>query len=110
MIVNFTRTKRAFHEWDSCQQTEIVRRGNKYNRDLLVREGKRFISSGLKADVDSLVEHYDAWLGKYARTKSSGGDICEPIYVGPDGFPFPTKSKQAFRGKFQALQSKLEGS
>lgn len=110
MMVQFTRTKRAFLDWDSCRETQIIKEGNKFNHDLLFRERKRFAKFNLNREAKSLIRHYGAWLTKYARIESSRGDLCKPVYVGPEGFPFPSKSEAALRTKFKELHSRLEGS
>jgi hypothetical protein len=109
IMVHFARTKQAFLAWDSCKETEIIREGNKFNRDILERERKRLRAADLEKDADKLIKHYDAWLVKYDQIQKEDGDLCKPIFVGTEGYPFPTESEKSFRHKFRQLHSKLEG-
>ncbi len=104
LIINFIRTKRAFLEWDSCQETEIIRKANQYSYDVLLREDKIIKKLGLAEASAKLIKHYKAWLAEYNRIKRSGGDLCNPVYVGPLGFPFPRESEKAFIAKFNKFQ------
>lgn len=107
IIVNFFRSKRAFLEWDSCQETEIIRKANQFNKDLLSREKEKLAKMGLAKDADKLIQHYVEWLKEYDRIKREDGNLCRPIYVGPKGFPFPGASEKALLKKYKELHAKF---
>lgn len=106
MVVHLERTEQAFRQWNSCQETEIIHQGNSFIRNLLLNK-KDLIPPGLQADAQKLIKHYDAWLEEYERRKKGNLDLCEPIYVGPIGFPFPAQSALRFIKEFEALRAEF---
>jgi hypothetical protein len=107
MMVHLVRTRYAFTLWDSCRETDVIYGGNLFIRDLLERE-KKLIPADLEEDARKLVEHYDKWLEKFESQRAAGErGVCLPVYVGPDGYPFPADSAGRFRARFVDLKTAL---
>jgi len=109
--MQFERTGRAFSRWnkkDLYLEGSVVRAGNEVIRDLLLQKG-HLIPPYLMEHAALLVEHYDAWIGKYEaiRGDPSVGDSIEFVFVGPDGYGFPKESEKKFREEFRKLQQDL---
>jgi hypothetical protein len=112
-VMQLERTKRAFDRWDAKNlylEAKIVRDGNVAVRDLLLSNG-HLIPPELMEDASLLVEHYDRWLEEFEtkRVKESPANEDAFVFVGPQGFPFPSKSEQRFKEVFRTLQQDLYG-
>ncbi len=99
------RTKRAFQRWNSKNlylEAKVVREGNEIIRDLLLSKG-HLIPPELLEDASKLIEHYDVWLEKFdSQRASEDPDLgTEFIFVGPDGFPFPSGAEENFQNKYK---------
>lgn len=111
--MQFERTKRAFSRWDRKNlylEAKVVRDGNQTIRDLLLGKG-HLIPPYLMEDACRLVEHYDAWLEAFDRIRgetSTNGNVAF-VFVGPDGYPFPTTAEAKFKAEFGKLQRELYG-
>jgi len=103
--MQFDRTERAFRRWNTQNlflEAKVVRVGNEKIRDLLLNKG-HLIPPELLEDAGKLIEHYDVWLEKFEKQRSSENPDLETkfVFVGPDGFPFPRESEKKFRSKFK---------
>lgn len=112
-VMQLERTKRAFDRWDAKNlylEAKIVRDGNVAVRDLLLSNG-HLIPPELMEHASLLVEHYDRWLEEFEtkRVKESPANEDAFVFVGPQGFPFPSKSEQQFKEVFRRLQQDLYG-
>jgi hypothetical protein len=111
--MQFERTKRAFDRWDQRNlylEGKVVREGNQTIRDLLLSKG-HLIPPHLMGDAARLVEHYDAWLEAFDRIRGENSKLSDTafVFVGPDGYPFPTTAEARFEAEFRKLQSELYG-
>jgi hypothetical protein len=102
--MQFDRTGRAFKRWNEQNlylEAKVVKEGNETIRDLLLKKG-HLIPPELLEDAGKLIEHYDVWLEKFEKQRSSENpDLGTTfVFVGPDGFPFPFESERKFRSKF----------
>lgn len=109
--MQFDRTQRAFKRWKSQDlylEAKVVKVGNEVIRDLLLNNG-HLIPPELLDDAGKLIEHYDVWLEKFEEQRSSENPNLETkfVFVGPDGFPFPTKSEEKFRTTFNEYWAEL---
>ena len=105
------RTKRAFRRWNSKNlylEAKVVRAGNEIIRDLLLSKG-HLIPPELLEDAGKLIEHYDVWLEKFdsQRVSENPGLETEFIFVGPDGFPFPSEAEKNFQNKYKEYWEEL---
>ena len=105
------RTKRAFRRWNSKNlylEAKVVRAGNEIIRDLLLSKG-HLIPPELLEDAGKLIEHYDVWLEKFdSQRVSENPDLeTEFIFVGPDGFPFPSEAEKNFQNKYKEYWEEL---
>ncbi len=99
--MQFDRTHRAFHRWNSQNlflEAKVVGEGNRIIRDLLLHKG-HLIPPELLEEAGKLIEHYDVWLEKFEMQRASEIPDLETVFVfvGPDGFPFPSDSEAKFR-------------
>ena len=85
-----------------------MKTGNETIRDLLLTKG-HLIPPELLEDAGKLVEHYDVWLEKFEKQRSSENPDPEAkfVFAGPDGFPFPSESEKRFQDKFRAYWGDL---
>lgn len=109
--MQFERTERAFGRWNSKNlylEMKVVKVGNETIRDLLLTKG-HLIPPDLRAEAGSLVEHYDVWLEKFEKQRlSENPDLDAPfVFVGPDGYPFPSKAERKFRETFKSYWDDL---
>ena len=109
--MQFERTKRAFDRWTGRNiylEGQVVRKGNEKIQELLLTKG-HLIPTHLMNDASLLIEHYDAWLEAYDRIR--GEKTAEGqedfVFVGPEGYPFPTASEAKFKAEFRRLQFEL---
>ena len=113
VVMQLERTKHAFARWQSQNlylESEIIRKGNLAVRDLLLAKA-HLVPPDLASDARSLVTHYDRWLEEYERVRGGAEpDLDEPfVFVGPKGYPFPARSEQRFRERFEQLRQTLYG-
>ena len=111
--MQFERTKRAFDRWDRKNlylEAKVVREGNQIIRDLLLTKG-HLTPPHLMEDARRLVEHYDAWLEAFDRVRgeTSTSSNTAFVFVGPDGYPFPSTAEVHFKAEFRKLQGELYG-
>jgi hypothetical protein len=109
--MQFERTKRAFNRWtdrNAYLEGNVVRQGNQTILDLLLTKG-HFVPPHLMGDAARLIEHYDAWLEAYDRERGEKAPEHQAtfVFVGPDGFPFPSDSEESFKAEFRRLQGEL---
>lgn len=105
------RTKLAFLRWDDLNlylEAKIMKEGNETVRNLLLAKG-HLIPGSLMKCASRLIEHYDAWLEKFEKKRASENpDLSTKfIFVGPDGYPFPSECDDAFRSKFDEFRNEL---
>jgi hypothetical protein len=109
MAIQLERTKAAFNRWTSKNlylEAKLIREGNLAVRDLLINKA-HLIPSDLMQDAHNLIQHYDRWLEEYDRVR--GG--TEPdkdaafVFVGPQGYPFPSDSERRFMERYQTLMN-----
>jgi hypothetical protein len=106
------RSKRAFSRWDGKNlylEAKVVRESNQTMLQLLLAKGH--IPPHLMNDAALLVEHFDAWLEAFDRIRNQTSDGEQPsfVFVGPQGYPFPSEAEIHFRGEFLKLQTDLYG-
>ena len=109
--MQFERTNRAFRRWRNKNlylESKIIREGNITIRDLLLRRG-HLIPPELLEDAGKLIEHYDRWLEKFERVRIEEQPEQDEafVFVGPEGYPFPSKSEERFREKFKEMWGEL---
>ncbi len=109
--MQFDRTKRAFDRWGKQNlflEAKVVKVGNEVIRDLLLEKG-HLIPPELLEDAGKLVEHYDVWLEKFEKQRKSEAPNLDTafVFVGPDGFPFPSESEQKFQNIFKSYWNDL---
>ena len=113
MIMQMSRTKRAFKRWQAKNlflESKIIGEGNRTVRDLLLQKG-HLIPTELLIDADLLIEHYDVWLEEFEALRKSENPDTEATFVfaGPRGKPFPSASEQKFLETFQQYHKDLYG-
>jgi hypothetical protein len=115
VFIQLDRTKRAFERWEKQNlflEAEVVREANLAIRDLLL--GKpHLIPPTLRKAASELILHYDVWLEEFDRLRaeqSSGKGRVDFVFVGPKGFPFPTKADEAFTHAFEEAWKRLYAS
>jgi hypothetical protein len=111
--MQFDRTKRAFHRWNTQNlflEAKVVKVGNQTIRDLLLNKG-HLIPPELLDDAGRLIEHYDVWLEKFESKRSSENPDLDTkfVFVGPDGYAFPSDSEKNFRNIFSEYWHELYG-
>jgi hypothetical protein len=111
LITQFDRTKSAFDRWNNQNlplESEIIRDGNIKARNLLEQQAA-LVPVDLQNDRRKLVEHYDRWLEEFSRLREGPGrKLDEPfVFVGPEGFPFPTDSEIRFRARLESVLAQL---
>jgi hypothetical protein len=109
--MNFDRTSRAFTRWQAGNlflEAKVIREGNLTIRNLLLSKSD-LIPEELRDDAGRLIEHYNRWLEEFERTRSAEKpDLQTPfVFVGTQGFPFPTKSEERFKIAFRELWKEL---
>ena len=107
------RSKRAFSRWDGKNlylEAKVVREANQTMLQLLLAKG-HLIPPHLMNDAALLVEHFDAWLEAFdgIRNQTSDGEQPSFVFVGPQGYPFPSEAEIHFRREFLKLQTDLYG-
>lgn len=112
--MQFDRTDRAFKRWGEKNlylEMKVVKVGNETIRDLLLTRG-HLIPPDLREDAGKLIEHYDVWLEKFEKQRlSENPDLNAPfVFVGPDGYPFPSGAEKNFRDMFKTYWHNLYGS
>jgi hypothetical protein len=111
MTMQLDRTSRAFKRYtgkNTYLEAMVLREGNIAVRDLLLTKA-HLIPPDLLGDAGRLVEHYDRWLEKFdeVRGEKSPKLSEEFVFVGPDGFPFPSDAEARFRERYLALWTEL---
>lgn len=112
--MQFDRTERAFNRWGEKNlylEMKVVKVGNETIRDILLTKG-HLIPPDLRVDAGKLIEHYDVWLEKFEKQRlTENPDLNAPfVFVGPDGYPFPSAAEKNFRDTFKAYWHDLYGS
>ena len=113
LYIQFDRTKRAFNRWQSKNlflEAKVIKEGNLTIRDLLLTKG-HLIPPELLQDAGRLIEHYDRWLEEFERIRNTQDpDLDAPfVFVGPQGYPFPTDAEAKFRNAFTQMWAELYG-
>ncbi len=111
--MQFERTSLAFKRWGAKNlylEMKVVKTGNEAIRDLLLMKG-HLIPPDLRTEAGRLIEHYDVWLEKFEKQRlSENPDLNAPfVFVGPDGYPFPSDAEQKFRETFKTYWNDLYG-
>lgn len=112
LIVQLDRTKSAFARWNGKNlslESETIREGNNEARRLLMTKA-HLVAAQLENDSRRLIEHYDRWAEEYDRIRVRQKNSDEPfVFVGPEGFPFPTDAEENFRRRAMELRASLGG-
>jgi len=113
LYMQFDRTERAFKRWQGQNlylEAKIIREGNLTIRDLLLSKS-HLIPPDLLIDAGRLVEHYDRWLEEFEKIRNAENpELNTPfVFVGPQGFPFPTESEARFKDVFKKMWQELYG-
>lgn len=111
LSLQLTRTRNAFqryHEKNIFQEAKILKEGNEKIRDLLL-EKSYLIPPDLIADAEKLVQHYDVWLEEFSKLRETENPTEDKkfVFAGPLGFPFPRKSEENFKEKYNQLRKIL---
>jgi hypothetical protein len=107
------RTHVAFQRWAANSlflEAEIIAKSNQTIRDLLLTKG-HLIPPELLKDASKLIEHYDRWLEEFnnIRNEKQPNEEEPFVFVGPQGFPFPTESAVKFQETFRGYWAELYG-
>jgi hypothetical protein len=113
LYMQFDRTRRAFDRWQSKNlflEMKVIREGNLTIRDLLLSKSD-LIPPELLGDAGKLVEHYDRWLEEFEGVRGNEKpELDAPfVFVGPQGFPFPSDAETKLRNAFTKLWAELYG-
>jgi hypothetical protein len=113
VFLQLERTQRAFKRWSGKNlylEAKIIKEGNTIIRDLLLSR-PHLIPPPLLEDAAKLIEHYDRWLEEFEATRSVGEPMLNQafVFVGPQGYPFPKESEQAFKEVFRTFWKELYG-
>jgi hypothetical protein len=113
LYMQFDRTRRAFDRWRAKNlflEAKVIREGNLTIRNLLLDKSD-LIPPELLGDAGRLVEHYDRWLEEFEQVRSNEKpDLGTPfVFVGTQGFPFPSDAETKFRNAFTKLWAELYG-
>jgi hypothetical protein len=113
LVVQLDRTKDAFARWNDRNlplETHTIRDGNLKARDLLEKHSQ-LVPFQLQEARRKLVEHYDRWLEEYQKLRQ--GPEANPkeafVFVGPEGYPFPTDAEASFRARLEYVRNELGG-
>jgi hypothetical protein len=111
VYMQLDRTKRAFGRYNSRNlylEAKVLRVGNETIRDLLLTKG-HLIPAPLVEDAGRLVEHYDRWLEEFDRQRADQNPELgsQFVFVGPQGFPFPSDADSRFRAECRRLAKEL---
>lgn len=109
--MHFDRTSRAFKNYNKQNlylEQKVIYDSNLKMRDMLLAK-PHLIPHDLREDAGNLIEHFDRWLEKFARVRDEQKPelSTEFVFVGPDGFPFPKQSEQAFKNRFAEVWREL---
>lgn len=109
--IQFDRTKRAFHRYNTTNiylEAKVLKDGNEKIRNLLL-EKAYLIPGELMEDANQLIEHYDVWLEEFYKHRDSENPNLDQkfIWAGPKGFRFPDKAEANFKNKYQELRKEL---
>jgi hypothetical protein len=107
------RTGRAYKSYLSRRtflEAKVLHQGNLAIRDLLLKT-PHLIPPALLEDAARLVEHYDRWLEEYERLRSAENpDLETPfVFVGPEGFRFPSDAEARFHEVYKNYWNELYG-
>jgi len=111
VVMHLFRTKRAFNRYkgeDGYLEAEVLYKGNKSIRDMLLQKGYLLDASMLEHAI-KLIEHYDVWLEEYEKITKKKSSSVRFVFSGPSGFPFPQDSEQAFLKACNTLKGELYG-
>ena len=75
--------------------------GERFASRKLLLEKAHLIPRDLVNDAAELLRHYDAWFLEYERVQKKRDTPF--VFVGPQGFPFPTASEEKFRKRYAEL-------
>ncbi len=113
LVVQLDRTKDAFDRWNDRNlplETQTIRDGNLKARELLEKHSQ-LVPRQLQEARRKLVEHYDRWLEEYQKLRE--GPKPNPkdafVFVGPQGYPFPTDAAGSFRARLDYVVNELGG-
>jgi hypothetical protein len=111
--MHFERTNAAFKRWNAKNlflEAQIVRQGNQTIRDTLLAKG-HLIPPSLVPHATKLIIHYDVWMEAFDRIRGNASSSADTsfVFVGPDGYPFPSEAEEAFKLEFMRLQKEIYG-
>lgn len=111
VVMHLYRTERAFKRYkgeEGYLEAEVLYKGNKIVRDLLLQKGYLLDATMIQHAV-RLIEHYDVWLEEYEKTTKKKSSTVRFVFSGPSGYPFPKDSEEAFIYACSQLKSELYG-
>jgi hypothetical protein len=111
--IQLDRTGRAFRRWEAKNlflEVKVIREGNMAVRDLLLKS-PHLIPPELLGDAGLLIEHYDRWLEEYEKVRQAATPNLDTpfVFVGPQGYPFPSQSEQRFHEVYRKYWGELYG-
>ena len=86
----------------------MLQDGNTKIRDLLLKNAV-LIPPSLLEDAGRLIEHYDRWLEEFSAVFPPGQTKLNApfVFVGPQGYPFPSDAEKRFCEAFKAYWNEL---
>ncbi len=107
VYIHLSRTRIAFDntysklkKYDAIFEDEVIYHSNKIIRDILITNGHH-LPPELLDEASKLIEHYDAWLITYHKIRKVNNDTTTiQVYVGPEGFAFPSMAEGKFKEKY----------
>lgn len=111
--IQLKRTKRAYDRYNSQNlylEANVLKEGNKIIRDLLLNKSY-LIPNEIQLDAELLIEHYDRWLEEFNKIRNDKKPDLEKefVFVGPSGYPFPSKSAETFQKMYLQIWNELYG-
>jgi hypothetical protein len=111
MFAHLDRTRRTSSRWtpnNNYVEAQIIREANIAMRDLLLKQA-HLVPPDLRDDAGKFIEHYDRWLEQYAKLRGTIPSNEPFVFVGPEGFGFPSVSERRFCETYIQYWKRLYG-
>lgn len=112
VCAHLRRTNMAFARWREKNvflEQQIIAESNGAIRRILL-EKYHLLTPELRQPAMDLVAHYDRWFEEFERQRRSQDPpdgTARFVFVGPAGYPFPTRAEQAFNDALTAVHADL---